>query len=243
LKRHRVFATIYEAIHEGIIDMATAALPPPPEFRNVAQLVQQLGDIPLDRIRMQPLPGTAPEEDLLRVWDREKIICELIDGVLVEKARGLRESLLALALASYFRSLIVGRNLGIVTGSDGTIKLFPGLVRIPDVAFISWKRIPGGRIPEEPIPLLVPDIAVEVFSAGNTEAELKRKRREYFKAGVQLVWVIYPKKRTAAVYSAVDDPTRLGEGDTLDGGDVLPGFKLPLAELFSELDRCAPDQA
>ena len=70
--------------------------------------------------------------------------------------------------------------------------LFRGLVRIPDVAFTSWERLPGRRVPPEPIPELAPDLAVEVLSQSNTEAEMTRKRGEYFAAGVRLVWLVDP---------------------------------------------------
>ncbi|MBV8076897.1 MAG: Uma2 family endonuclease, partial [Planctomycetaceae bacterium] len=117
---------------------------------------------------------------------------------------------------------------------------FPGLVRIPDVAFASWDRFAEGRIPLDPIPDLVPDLVVEVVSEGNTVAETDRKRREYFRAGVRLVWMIEPKDRTAAVFTSPEQSARLDEAQTLDGGAVLPGFALPLRDLFAELDREAP---
>jgi Uma2 family endonuclease len=117
------------------------------------------------------------------------------------------------------------------------MRLFPGLVRMPDAAFVSWDRIPGGRIPEEPIPDLTPDIAIEVLSEGNTPGEMERKRKEYFAARVRLVWMVDPIHRTVTVYTAPDRFTVLGENDVLDGGDVLPGLAIPLRDLFAELDR------
>jgi Uma2 family endonuclease len=79
-----------------------------------------------------------------------------------------------------------------------------------------------------------------VLSESNTPAEIKRKRREYFKAGTSLMWVVDPKVRTVTVWTSVKKSQVLTESDTLDGGSVLPGFKLPLKELFSVLDREAP---
>lgn len=79
------------------------------------------------------------------------------------------------------------RNLGLVTGEAGMMRLAPGLVRITDVPFISWERFPGRRVPTEPIPDLAPDLAVDVLSERNTEGEMSRKRREYFDAGVRLM--------------------------------------------------------
>ena len=112
----------------------------------------------------------------------------------------------------------------------------PGLVRIPDVAFISWERLPGKVVvPDEAIPDLAPDLAVEVLSEGNTKEEMERKLKDYFFAGVRLVWYIDLKKRTAEVYTSPDQGVTLTEGQTLDGGEVLPGFRLPLRQLFALL--------
>ena len=88
-------------------------------------------------------------------------------------------------------------DLGVCVGADGMMRIAPGLVRIPDVSFIAWDKLPGRESPKEPIPDLAPDLAVEVLSEGNTKAEMARKVREYFEAGVILVWLIDPKKRTA----------------------------------------------
>jgi Uma2 family endonuclease len=209
----------------------------PPTIRTLADLLEQLGGISPDRVLFQPAPGTATEAHVVELQRRENRLCELVDGVLVEKGLGYRESLLALAMIEFLRAFVLRRNLGLVSGEAGMMRLFPGLVRIPDVAFASWDRIPGRRVPTDPIPDLAPDLAVEVLSESNTEAEMARKRREYFAVGVRLVWLLDPRTRTVAVFTAPDQSTVLGEAQTLDGGVVLPGFALPLRELFAELDR------
>ena len=117
------------------------------------------------------------------------------------------------------------------------MRLFPGLVRLPDIGFASWDRIPGRRRPTSAIAGFAPDLAVEVLSRSNTKTEMARKRREYFKAGVRLVWEVDPRARTVAVYEAPEGAILLEVGQTLDGGEVLPGFALPLADLFADLDR------
>ncbi len=148
-----------------------------------------------------------------------------------------RESLLAGLLVTLLNGFVRPRNLGLVTGADGMVRLFPGLVRIPDVAFASWARIPNGRVPTEPIPHLVPDLAVEVLSKSNTAAEMARKCGEYFAAGVRMVWLIDPESRTVTVYTAPDQSTVLDETQMLDGSPILPGYTLSVRELFAELDR------
>ncbi|MEO6811946.1 MAG: Uma2 family endonuclease [Isosphaeraceae bacterium] len=203
----------------------------------LADLLDQLGDVPPSRVLMRPAPGQATEADVLTVNDREGRLCELVDGVLVEKAMGFRESILAGLILSLLRAFVIPGNLGLVSGADGLMRLFPGLVRTPDVAFASWDRVPGRSVPSEPIPDLVPDLAVEVLSKSNTKRELTRKLREYFEAGVRLVWLVDPQARTVAVHAPRGAPVVLDASETLDGGEVLPGFVLSLADLFAELDR------
>jgi Uma2 family endonuclease len=210
----------------------------PPRFWTVAELLQRLGDIPPGRVRLYPWPGTATERDLLKPGNK---LCELVDGVLVEKTMGAIESMLNFELGLYLGAFVKQHRLGIVLGADGIVRLMPGLVRLPDLAFISWERLPGHRAPTTPILDLAPDLAVEVLSKGNTKAEIKRKVREYFEVGVRLVWLIDPKARTAVVHTSPKVSTKLAEGQSLDGSDVLPGFVLPLRELFECLDRGRDD--
>src|SRR5262249_50745055 len=131
----------------------------------------------------------------------------------------------------------IPRNLGVVSGPDGMIRLFPGLIRGPDVAFASWDRFPDRKIPKEPIPTLAPDLVIEVLSESNTDREMERKRGEYFAQGVSVVWEIEPETRKATVYKPDGTEIHLTQSDRLDGGEVLPGFSLELSELFAELDR------
>lgn len=208
-----------------------------PELETLADLIERLGGIPLRRVRLHPPPGTATEADLLDLARRDDRLYELVEGTMVEKAMGYKESILALVLAGMLRDFVVPRNLGLVSGPDGTVRLFGGLVRIPDVAFASWDRVPGRKMPAEPIPALVPDLAVEVLSEGNTPAEMARKCREYFEAGVRLVWLVDPAARVVTVHDGPEAVTVFDAAQTLDGGLVLPGLVIPLDRLFAELDR------
>jgi Uma2 family endonuclease len=122
-------------------------------------------------------------------------------------------------------------------GGDGMLRLFPGLVRVPDVSFISKDRLIGGELPDEAIASLGPDLAVEVISPGNTKKEIDRKLREYFSSGTRLAWVVYPKTETVEAYTSAAKMKALRQGQTLDGGDVLPGFRLSLRRLFAPGSR------
>jgi len=209
----------------------------PRKIRSLADLMARLGGVPLDRIRFQPPPGTATLQDVLDVRAREDRTCELIEGVLVEKATSLEASQLAVYLGTLLMLHVRASNLGIVTDAQGSMEIMAGLVRIPDVAFTGWGRMPGRRRPPQPIPHLVPDLAVEVLSPSNTPGEMTAKRNDYFTAGVTLVWEVDPDARTVVAYTSPTQSTTLAVGETLDGAPVLPGFSLPLAELFAELDR------
>jgi Uma2 family endonuclease len=220
--------------------MATVAVPEvaAESGETMADLVRQLGDIPLDRIRLHPAPGTATEADLLAALEApRKRICELVDGVLVEKAVGTKEALLATWIAHLLCSFIETNDLGVVIGADGPLRLWLGLVRIPDISFVSWNRIPGGEFPEAPIAGLIPDLAVEVLSKSNTKKEMERKLKEYFQAGVRLAWLIQPRTQTAEVYTSPTKKVKVAKDEALDGGDVLPGFSLPLKQVFGRLKR------
>jgi Uma2 family endonuclease len=203
----------------------------------VADLLHRLGDVPPERVRLQPAPGTATEQDVLTIEARENRLCELVEGVLVEKAMGYYESRLAGALFYFLEHFLGKHDLGILVPPDGTVRLWPGLVRIPDISFASWERFPNRELPAESIPDLVPDLAVEVLSESNTKREMKRKLREYFKAGVRLVWLIHPRTHTAQVYTTPGKFTKIDSDQSLEGGAVLPGFALPLRKLFARAGK------
>jgi Uma2 family endonuclease len=203
----------------------------------VADLLAHFGPIPHGRVRQVPAPGTATEPDVLAIHDREKRLYELVDGVLVEKTMGVQESYLAVLLAGLLGDFAARHDLGFVLGADGMARLAPGLVRIPDVSFISWDRVPGRQIPRVPMLGFGPDLAVEVLSPSNTREEMERKLRDYFAAIVRLVWYVSPASRTVQVFTAVDQATLLGEGDVLSGEPLLPGFRLPIRDLFARLGQ------
>src|SRR5262245_48912949 len=205
-------------------------------IKSLADLLEQLGGINPRRIALKPPPGRATEKDLIRIHDRTDRLFELVDGALVEKVMGFPESALAMRVGRLLGNFVEERDLGIVAGPDGAVRLMPGLVRIPDVSFIGWDQVPvRGEIPDAPIADLAPALAVEVLSKGNTAGEMERKLKEYFLAGVKLVWFIDPRRRTVQVLTSPDQSRTLAEGQTLDGGDVLPGLALPLRQVFARL--------
>lgn len=220
--------------------IAPAPTPPAPVVLppTVADLLAELGDIPPERVWLRPLPGTATEQDVLYADDHLDRLCELVDGVLVEKPMSYPESKLMIELGRVLGNHIQPRKLGSLAGADGMMRLRPGLVRMPDISFVAQARVEAaGAAAREQIAGMTPDLAVEILSPSNTRKEMDRKRREYFAGGAGLVWEIDPVKRFVDVYSGPDQSVRLDATGTLDGGTILPGFTLSLAELFSVLDE------
>lgn len=202
-----------------------------PRVETVADLLLQLA-VPPERIRLNPAPGTATEEDAIRTR-----ACELIDGVLVEKAMGYYESRLATTLIFFLELFLEKNELAFVLDGTALIRVERDQLRLPDVSVFLWKRFPGGLLPQGQILDYVPDLAVEVLSPGNTSEEMARKRRESFTGGAQMVWEVYPEEKSVKVYTSPDEATIVDENGVLDGGTVLPGFSLAVKDWFAKAGR------
>jgi Uma2 family endonuclease len=179
-----------------------------------------------------PLTG----DDLLRMPEEATEGYELIEGELVKMApTGLEHGNVELNVGAEIRTwnkqhkrgrVFVGETGFYTRGDKGT-------VRAPDVAFISYERLPAEtRI--EGYSRIAPDLVVEVISPGNTAEEMDIKIREWFDFGVRLLWAIYPRTRRVHVYTTPDKPIILDADATLDGGEVLPGFSVPIAVFFED---------
>lgn len=218
--------------------MATASPSRPqsrPQFENGAQWLAALGGVPLSRIIFNPWPGEATESDLLYMVEHEKRLCELIDGTLVEKPVGCWEGLIAANIIVLLATFVNPRDLGSVFGADSTMRMKSGRIRLPDVSFVAKARMPQTL---EPVPSIGPDLAVEVLSEGNTEAEMQQKRAEYFQSGTRLAWIVDPPTRSVAVYTTPDGPPSIvPESGQLDGGAVLPGLTIRVADMFLNVPR------
>lgn len=208
-----------------------------PTVWTALDLAERFGPIPLARIRTTPAPGLATEEDAIALTEKKAGIFELVDGILVGKDMGAFESMIAGEILSLLRNFVRPRKLGVVLGEAGMLRLAPGLIRIPDVAFLSIDKFPGGRFPRDAALPLAPDLAVEVISRGNTAKEMADKLRDYFAAGSRLVWYVDPKNSQVEVFTDPQSCRVVKPGEQLDGGDVLPGFELNLHELFAEMQR------
>ena len=160
------------------------------------------------------------------------VLYEVVDGQIVElPPMEAHESELTFSLAFAIEQFVAARRLSkIVVELLFRIDVVRNLKRRPDIAFVSAARWPfGKRVPKGEAWEMVPDLAVEVVSESNGAAEIVGKIRDYFHTGTQIVWVIYPETRQMYVYTSVSDVRILLEPAELDGGQLLPDFRLPSA--------------
>ena len=209
--------------------MATAISSPALRTPSFADVLPD-HDLPPNRILLYPTPGTATGADVVAIRERERRLCELIDGTLVEKTMGSYESRLGFQLGHWLMAFMETSNLGEGLGADGMIWFLPDQLRQPDIAIYLRERLPGGQLPRDAILTIIPDLVVEILSEGNSKREMDEKRRLYFAAGVRLVWYADPTKREVWVYDAADHGVCLDHAATLDGGAVLPGFALRIGD-------------
>ncbi len=160
---------------------------------------------------------------------------ELVRGELVEMPPpGAIHNVIVDEIHGLLRAFVKEHQLGIAFGDNTGYVLHrgPDTVRIPDVSFIAWERVPETGIPEENW-LIPPDLAVEVVSPSDHANDVYDKAREYVESGVRTVWVLWPKRRAVSVHTRDDKTAELGPDDELNGGDVLPGFTVRVGDLFT----------
>ena len=163
----------------------------------------------------------------------DDVLYEVVDGEIREKIVGVREIEIASLLHGFLFAFLRQSKLGrVLTEMIFRIDMAKDLQRRPDVAFVSHSKWPANRrAPKVSVWDLVPDLAIEVVSPSNSAADVQRKIQEYFDAGVSMVWVIYPQQKSIYIYTSPTKIQVLQLGDELDGGDLLPGFKLPLSRI------------
>lgn len=216
----------------------TAPRKAPPRNARLSDFLERLGGIDPQRVYWNPVPGTATEADVLAIVERKLGRCELVDGTLVEKPLvGQKADFLATLLVEIIGPYVRRHQLGRMSGSQGLMRMKGGNVRMPDAGFVSAAQLRQWRQGEPAIMQTAPVLAIEVLSPSNTRAEMAQKRREYFASGSLLVWEIDPSRKTATIYTSPTKKTVLTEADALNGGDLIPGFTLPLAELFAAADE------
>jgi Uma2 family endonuclease len=159
---------------------------------------------------------------------------ELIRGELRQMApAGPTHGRLAMRLAAHLFQHVETHHLGTVYAAETGFQLTqnPDTVRAPDVAFVSRQRLEAVGETEGYWPG-APDVAVEVISPSDRYTDVEDKVVEWLEAGSRMVIVVNPRQRSVTVYHSRTDVVRLTEEDMLEGGDVVPGWQLPIREVF-----------
>jgi len=204
-------------------------------FLFMSDVLTELGNIPAERVRLHPSPGTATIADFERLTKSDGLY-ELIDNTLVRKPMGSQEGLITPYLALLIHPYILKHHLGLFYGESALYQFESGVILSPDLSFISWDCLPSRQRPVGSILSIVPSLVIEVLSQSNTAVEMRRKRVIYFGAGVECVWEVDIELRTLTAYHNADEYVRYTRNDTVVGEPMLPGFTLSLSELFSMYD-------
>jgi len=200
-------------------------------FLFMSDVLAKLGNVPAERVRLHPSPGTVTLTDLRKVQKREGLY-ELIDDTLVRKPMGSKESRITQLLSHMLLIHILEHHSGLFYGESSLYEFEPGVVLSPDLSLVPWDRVPNRQEPDAAIMTIMPNLVIEVLSQSNTAAEMRRKRVIYFKGGVERVWEVDIKVRTLTAYHTADEYETYTRNDIVPGEPMMPGFELSLTELF-----------
>ncbi|MBI4202488.1 MAG: Uma2 family endonuclease [Chloroflexi bacterium] len=176
-------------------------------------------------------------DDFYREYSGKEGKYELVNGEVIPPEGitpmppGAQHSNTQLETGSRLRTFTRQHRLGTVLTECGFV-LRPGMVRLPDVAFVRQALIPQEGLPVGFFPG-PPDLAIEVVSPSDTAAELEEKVHDYLESGVAQVWLLYPSGQRVHVYTQGKASVWYSAGDTLPGGDLLPGFSVLVGDLFA----------
>jgi Uma2 family endonuclease len=162
--------------------------------------------------------------------------CELVNGIIHplmsnNPVHAHISSNLAFLLQDYMRrqktqARVMCGEVGVVTSATA-----PATTRAADLAVISKERLP--ELPKTGFLRVMPELLVEIISGANTWTDTFEKIYEYFEGGAKLVWIVDPAMQEVRVFKSAKENDLLRASDTLSGGDVLPGFSVPVTEIFS----------
>lgn len=159
---------------------------------------------------------------------------ELVRGHVVrEPPPGEEHGWLQVRLGRLLDEFVEAAGVGLVVGDTGYILTdAPATVRGPDLSFISQDRLDGSDYPIRKYRRTAPDLAVEIVSPWNRSRDITSKVRDYLRAGTRVVWVVDPAVRTVTVHGQESLARVYRSGDELDGGEVLPGFRVQVSRVF-----------
>ncbi len=180
-----------------------------------------------------------------RNWTDEELLAlpddgnkyEVMKGVLLTMSpAGIEHEHIGVRLISALDSFLKTRKLGIVVGSSAGFWMKNRDFLSPDVSFIAKERLKGRKRAPKKFFDGAPDLAAEILSPSDTVEGLHEKMVDYFANGCRLVWVVNPEEQVVLVYRSPQPNQLLREGDVISGEEVVPGFTMPVSELFAELE-------
>ncbi len=162
---------------------------------------------------------------------------EVVNGELIKMGNsGMEHGNLGTFLGGALEFYVRPRKLGATFDSSTAFKMKSGNKRSPDISFAAKERLKGLKKLPKGFFDGAPDLAIEVLSPSNTFEEIHGKLVEYFESGCRLAWVINPDEESVLVYRKPQPEKLLKITDSLDGEEIVPGFSLAIAELFTELE-------
>jgi Uma2 family endonuclease len=179
----------------------------------------------------------------IKVWTDEELMAlpkdgykrELLHGDIIMSPAGSEHGHISYLILNALGQHVHRQRLGLVFDSSTGFRLSPDNLLSPDAAFVAKARLTGQKRPPRGFFPGAPDLVVEVLSPSDTLERMHEKLSLYFAHGTRLAWVVNPAERNALAYRSPEADRLLRLPDALDGEDVLPGFRLPLAGLFAEL--------
>jgi Uma2 family endonuclease len=172
----------------------------------------------------------ATTDDLWRI-PKDGRVYELVDGEIIVSPAGMRHSSVAAKITVLLGTFVFKNRLGEVYTENAGFQLPSGNVRSPDVSFVKHEKLPGGQSPIG-YGQIVPDFAVEILSPEDNMRRIADKVGEYIEAGVPLIWVVDPERKTVTAYRSLTDTQRFTADDIIDARPVLPGFACKISEFF-----------
>jgi len=179
---------------------------------------------------------TCEEFEALTMASKVGPFAELVDGEIVDAMGGaITHSRVSGNVYWIIRSFVSAKKLGWVLTNEAGIHIRSELprCRLADVAYLSFQRVP--KVKDARGFLRVPpELIIEVLAEDDNWADIEEKVRDYHNTGVDMVWVVDPHTRTVRVYPRGGEPSIVHDGSEIDGGDILPGFKVAIARFFDE---------
>jgi Uma2 family endonuclease len=180
-----------------------------------------------------------------RVWTEAELqalpdngfIHEVVNGELVMSPKNnWYHGDICAELLTALRTFANAHKLGAVWDSSTGFWMANRNCRAPDISFVSRQRLAGFKRASKSFFPGAPDLAVEILSPNNTRAEIEERLRDFFASGTRLAWVINPETQSAEICRSLSERELVGSGGFLEGEDLLPAFRYPIADLFKEWD-------